>query len=246
MAKGEDMNAWRFLNSNCFAGIFLGCSLIVCGVCIQRSGLIPAARAAAVQKPPEIKMSATTVTDLNKATHTLGKPNAPITVIEFYDEQCPYCQEVAQTVFPVIAGAATEGRIKFIPKLFPLGAIHGHAKKAAEVTFCAGDQGKFWETSQALMGYDDGLDDDGLFDVETKLGLNIPAINTCVASRKHYADMKADMAFGKALGVQGTPTFFIGETAADGNKANGVLFPGDATLFRQQLNAEFKKHHFDL
>jgi protein-disulfide isomerase len=142
-------------------------------------------------------------------THTLG--TGPVVVVEFGDFQCPYCARFATEVFPQVqATLIATGRITFAAMDFPL-PMHPFAKPAAAAVRCAGDQGAYWPASAFAF---DAIKA-GTFSPESlarALHLDGPALSTCAAQ----APEPASLAIGKALGITGTPTFFIGRKTATG------------------------------
>ncbi len=134
-----------------------------------------------------------------------GPRNAPVTIIEFADYQCPYCQKVhpelkqLQQEFP--------GKVAIAFKDFPL-SIHDHAAKAAEASRCAREQGKYWEYHDMLFE-GKGLDKDQLQQYARNLNLDTTSFESCLNSGKEAAGIEKDMAEGKLLGIVQTPGFTI-------------------------------------
>jgi len=148
-----------------------------------------------------------------------GPVDAPVTVIEFSDFQCPFCSRFWDQTLPQIK-QAYEGKVKFVYRDFPLTSIHPYAEKAAEAAECADDQDKFWEyhdllfQNQATLNQQlstDGLD--GVLNTfkgyATRLGLDAGDFNNCLDSGKYAQEVQKDYNDGVAAGVTGTPGFFI-------------------------------------
>ena len=149
----------------------------------------------------------------------LGSADAPITLIEFSDFECPYCKSFMPTLEQIKAEYADE--VKIIFKQFPLNQIHPKAQKAAEASLCAHEQGKFWETHDLYFAEQDRLEIADLEEKAGRLDLDTAAFSACLASGKYVDVVIADSSDGAAVGVNGTPAVFI----------NGRPLPGGAVPF---------------
>jgi len=141
-------------------------------------------------------------------SHMAGNLSAPLTVVEFGDFSCPGCgfsEEAAAQV-----RAQYGGRLRFVFRQFPLGRLHPQSEKAAEASECAAEQGKFWEAVDKFYAKQSDLSVDALKRYAGELGLDQARFDQCLASGETKARIKRDLADGHALGVKGTPTFFIG------------------------------------
>ncbi|HVT57797.1 MAG TPA: thioredoxin domain-containing protein [Thermoanaerobaculia bacterium] len=137
---------------------------------------------------------------------TKGPTNAPVTIVEFSDFQCPYCSRLTPTLEQVMSKYGNKVRIVF--RQFPL-PIHDKAAKAAEAALCANEQGKFWEMHDAMFKDQSGLAVDGLKSKAATLGLNAQSFNSCLDSGKETPAVQADLKAGQQAGVQGTPAMFV-------------------------------------
>jgi protein-disulfide isomerase len=153
---------------------------------------------------------------------TLGDENAPITVAEFADYQCPGCAGFAGTVKPQLDLAYLQtGTAKFVFYDFPLINIHPHAFLAARAARCAQDQGMFWEYHDAIFrnqpAWSRSADAPlGLFeDYAASVGLEATQFRGCLRSDQHALTVSANLRLGELLGVGGTPTVIV--SAGDGN-----------------------------
>jgi protein-disulfide isomerase len=135
-----------------------------------------------------------------------GGKNAPVTVVEFSDFQCPYCRAAETGVKQVRAKYGDQ--VKFVYEDFPLG-FHEHAMDAARAARCAGEQDKFWQYHDALFQDQSKLAVADLKAEAAKLGLDNKKFASCFDKQKPDAAIKASQAQGEALGVNGTPTFFV-------------------------------------
>ncbi len=136
-----------------------------------------------------------------------GPEDAPVTIVEFSDFECPFCLRFHPTLQRVMDDY--EGKVRLVYRQFPLNNIHPNAQKAAEASLCANDQGKFWELHDALFAQPGGLDVPSLKAKAAELGLDTGAFATCLDSGTHAAQVAADVEEGSRLGVSGTPALFI-------------------------------------
>ena len=144
-----------------------------------------------------------------------GPANAPVTIVEFSDFQCPFCSRVNPTLAQVREKYGDKVRIVF--RQFPL-SFHQQAQKAAEASLCAADQGKFWELHDAMFADPQALGVDQLKTKAAGLGVNAEQFNQCLDSGKHAATVQADLKAGSEAGVNGTPAMFI-----NGRFVNGAV-----------------------
>jgi protein-disulfide isomerase len=142
-----------------------------------------------------------------------GPANAPVTIVEFSDFQCPYCQSASPTVAKVLQ---TYGeRIRFVYRHYPL-PNHPAARPAAEASLCAAEQDQFWPYHDRLFANPSQLTNDNLKQHAAELRLDTAKFNECFDGGKHAKEVDVDMAAGNALGVSGTPAFFINGRALTG------------------------------
>ncbi|NKB69653.1 MAG: thioredoxin domain-containing protein [Candidatus Latescibacteria bacterium] len=135
-----------------------------------------------------------------------GPVTAPVVVVEYSDFQCPYCQRAQLAVDQV---ATTYGdRVRIVFRDFPL-AMHQQAHRAAEAGQCAHEQGAFWSYHDLLFTDVRRLREPDLERYAKEAGLDVAAFTQCLASGRYAAAVDLDLASGEALGVSGTPAFFI-------------------------------------
>src|SRR3954453_21422276 len=144
-----------------------------------------------------------------------GPANAPVTIVEFSDFQCPFCSRLTPTLKAVEEKYGNKVRLVF--RQYPL-PFHQNAEKAAEASLCAADQGKFWELHDAMFGNQGELGVDQLKAKAASLGLNADKFNKCLDSGEKAAAIQADIKAGSAAGVSGTPAMFI-----NGRFINGAV-----------------------
>ena len=162
-----------------------------------------------------------------------GNKNAPVTIVEWSDFECPFCVRFyTQTFGKIEEEYINTGKVKFVYRDFPL-SFHQNAQKAAESAECAGEQGKFWEMHNLLFekGVSGGV---GSFKQYAKeIGLDSGEFNDCLDSGKMASEVSKDFSDGQKAGIQGTPGFII----------NGQLVSGAQPFeaFKQIIDAELQK-----
>ena len=156
-----------------------------------------------------------------------GPADAPMTVIEFSDFECPYCRRAQATLQKV--SAVYGDKVRFVFRHYPL-PFHNQAPKASEAAQCAADQGKFWPFHDALFEKGASLLPVDLKKLAGKLALNQANFDACLDSGHHADRVAKDTAVGKGLGISGTPTFFI----------NGIRLVGAVPFeaFKKVMDAE--------
>jgi protein-disulfide isomerase len=135
-----------------------------------------------------------------------GGAKAPVTIIEFSDYQCPFCKRAEQAIDKVMEVYGTKVRLVF--RDFPL-PMHSDARPAAEAANCANAQGKFWEYHQKLFANQSALGEDKLKSYAEAVGLDGAKFAQCLQEKPFRAAIDKDIADGAAVGVSGTPAFFI-------------------------------------
>ncbi len=146
----------------------------------------------------------------------MGSPEAPITIVEYTDYQCPYCLRHATETLPsIISNLVDAGRVRYVLKDFPLDSIHPDARFAAVAARCAGEQDAYWEMHDELFFRQQEWAGQGeqastvYSAIAEELGLDIGEFNACLSSGRHDAAIEANAQEGSRLGVTGTPSFFI-------------------------------------
>ena len=136
-----------------------------------------------------------------------GPADAPVTIVEFADFQCPYCKQILGPLEEVIKNYGD--RVRFVYRQFPIAALHAEAPKAAEASLCASAQGKFWEMHDAMFADPRTLDVPTLKKMARSLGINGSQFDACLDSGEHASEIARDLETGRSLGVTGTPALFI-------------------------------------
>jgi len=142
---------------------------------------------------------------------TLGRPDAPVTLVEFSDYQCPFCQRFFTTTLSALKKHYVDtGKVRYVFRDFPLDQMHPQARKAAEAAHCAGEQGKYWEMHEVLFQNQRALAPPQLAEHARTVGVDGSKFDECLSSGRHAARVERGLAEGAAVGVQGTPTFVVG------------------------------------
>ena len=148
------------------------------------------------------------------ADHAVGDPDAPITIVEYGDYECPDCLNFVPIIRKVRERLGA--RLRFVFRHFPRSNIHPHASFAAEVAEAAADQGKFWEMHEALFAHQKELGDLDLTHLALTLGLELYRFESSRGSDRHRRRINDDYQSGIRSGVSKTPTLFINDRRYDG------------------------------
>lgn len=173
----------------------------------QKSGL------AQVLPEKEPTKSSNTKLEITKSDHIRGNPEAVVTIVEFSDFQCPFCQRFHPTVQQILEDYPNE--VRWVYKHFPLG-FHEQAQPAAEASECAAEQGKFWEFADGLFENQSRLGEGLYKELAQNLGLNTNQFEKCLSSGRYKSHIQADYQQGVKAGVTGTPGSFINGKAVSG------------------------------
>lgn len=159
---------------------------------------------------------------------SIGPANAPITIVEFSDYQCPYCRRWHEQVYQPLLNAYP-GKIRLVYRHLPLTSIHPDAFSAAEASMCANEQNAYWQYHEKLFS-SDALGNSVYVRYAQELDLDMPAFEACLTERKYQESVQSDLDFAVNLGVRSTPTFFI----------NGLAIVGAQPLdiFKQVIDRE--------
>ena len=215
-------------------------SIVLAGVIIAVAILFTGAKPASVpgKQPAQAGNSVATAGDFKALENgpTLGNPDAPVTVVEFADFQCPFCGRFySSTAKSIISSYVKNGQVKFVYHDFAF--LGQESNWAAEASRCAGDQGKFWQYHDYLFEHQNGenagsFTKDHLKSFALELGLNGNQFNDCVDSGKHAQDVANDTETGRKFGVSGTPTSFV-----NGKEISGAQ---PFTAFQTEINNALK------
>jgi protein-disulfide isomerase len=157
---------------------------------------------------------------VSDADWSRGDANAPVTIVEYSDYQCPFCGRFHPTMLQVMADY--KGKVRWIYRHFPL-SFHPNAEPAAEAAECAGEQGKFWEFSDAMFANQDSESPDFYLSTAVKLGVNKAKFQDCVSSKKYSSKIQAQSQGGAAAGVNGTPGSYVIDKNGQVQEIRGAL-----------------------
>ena len=158
------------------------------------------------------------------ADYALGRKDAPVTIVEYTDYQCPYCNRWHVTTFPELKKNYIDtGKVQFIKRDLPL-PFHPNALPAAQAALCAGDQGKFWEMHERLSANPSTLGPETYSRFAQELSLDAAAFQACLAGEKHVAAIRGKEQAAAAAGINGTPSFIVG--TVKGDTLDGVVIVG--------------------
>ncbi|MGK5740074.1 Na+/H+ antiporter NhaA [Micromonospora sp. URMC 103] len=160
--------------------------------------------------------------------HMRGPADAPVTVVEYGDFECPYCGQAE----PVVRELLTEfANIRYVWRHLPLTEVHPHAQLAAEAAEAAGEQGAFWQMHDLLFKHQDALGNTDVLRYAQQLGLDLDRFREYLAERRGADRIMEDMDSADLSGVSGTPTFFI-----NGRRHHGAY---DITALSAAVQAAF-------
>lgn len=146
--------------------------------------------------------------------HVLGLADAPVTVIEYGDYECPYCRGAARDVHLLLDHYPET--VRFVFRNFPIPQLHPHAEQAAEAAEAAASQGKFWEMYKLLLQPSSGLDIDSLHSYAVQVGLDVARFGRDLASDAYAGRIESDIREGIRNGVNATPKFYVNGKRLDG------------------------------
>jgi len=191
-------------------------------ILLTRHGSLPAV------KPPSNKTVQAHL--VRPDTHFYGNPQAPVTVVEFGDFECPACRVAEQSAAKIREHFGN--KIRFAFRQFPLQGLHPQSEKAAEASECAAQQGKFWQAVDLFYQHQSDLSMPSLNRYAGELGLKSREFVGCLQKGKMVSRVAQDIRDGEALGVHATPTFFI-----DGQMIVGpIAYPQFEQLVQNELN----------
>ena len=156
------------------------------------------------------------------------KDDCKITVIEYSEFQCPFCEKILPTVRQLMS--EYKGKVRWIVRDFPLG-FHKRARPAAAAAHCAKDQDKYWQMYEELFKNQRKLEDSDLTKYAKNIGLNMKKYDKCISSGVKMSDIEENYRSGEQLGVTGTPAFFV-----NGRRLSGALPYGEfKKIFKEEL-----------
>lgn len=154
-----------------------------------------------------------------------GDMNAPITIVEFSDYQCPYCRKFHSQVLPKIEEEYIKtGKVRYVFRDFPLN-FHKLAIPASVAANCAGEQDKYWLMNDFLFDNPQKLDNESVLEAAKTMDLDYAKFEACMKDNDHEAEINKDMEAGRGYGVRGTPSIFLGKSEK-GKEFTGLYLRG--------------------
>jgi Na+/H+ antiporter NhaA len=178
------------------------------------------ARLPAEMRARQLGAIAETIVDLAddidpERDHIRGHPDAPVTLVQYGDFECPYCGHAAPVIDKLLDHLGDQ--LRYVFRHLPLADVHPNAQIAAEAAEAAGAQGAFWEMHDRLLTHQNALAPSDLYRDASDLGLDLDQFSEDLRRRRHAARIAEDVQSADASGVSGTPTFFV-----NGRRHRGV------------------------
>jgi protein-disulfide isomerase len=166
----------------------------------------------------------------NTGAPTLGAAGAPVTVVEFSDFQCPYCQGFA----PILKRIEQQygDKVLIVYRQYPIPSLHPNAFKAAEASLCANEQGKFWDLHDVMFAEQQQLSVSDLKEKARRLGMNSKKFDGCLDSGRYVEQVQNDQKDGLRAGINGTPAVFVNGIQVEGG---AVPFETIASIINREL-----------
>jgi protein-disulfide isomerase len=172
-----------------------------------------------LEAPEKVQMS------VESTWLSLGRDDAPITLVEFADYECPFCKGFHTGTYAELKKNYIDtGKMRFVSRDLPL-EFHSTASKAAEAARCAGDQAKYWELRDALLANPSAPNDDVIKKAAENLSIEMRIFHACLDSNKYRDQVQEDAAEAAILHINGTPSFVLGRTSRD--KLDGIVLVGN-------------------
>ncbi len=159
-------------------------------------------------------MTEPTAPVLTERDHVVGPVDAPVTVLEYGDYECPYCRGAFRDVHRMLD--EYPGKIRFAFRNFPIKQVHPHAEQAAEAAEAAAAQGRFWPMYELLLQPYAQLDTDALVSYADRIGLDVPRFLEDITDQRYARKIHDDMQEGLRNGVNQTPKFYVNGQRVDG------------------------------
>jgi protein-disulfide isomerase len=221
-----------------YKSLYVPVSILLAGFIIAGGIYLSGNRGGSASPSPVAKKTAPTQQARGNSTsfrpisadeHMLGNPNAPITILEYSDTECPFCKRFETTMQSIIDTYGKTGQVAWVYRHFPLDSIHPKTRKEAEATECANEIGGnkgFWDMLNQIYTNtpsNNGLDASLLPTFAKAVGLDVTKFNTCLASGKYAAKVQADSQDGLSAGAQGTPySIMVLKTALTSTQESAV------------------------
>jgi protein-disulfide isomerase len=165
----------------------------------------------------------------------IGSKDAPLTMVEFTDFQCPFCRQFYATTFAELKKNYIDtGKMRFYSRDMPLD-FHPNAMRAAEAGRCAAAQGKYWPMRDLMAANPEKLDLENLVADAGSLKLNVQTFRACVESEKDKNSVQTDVMEALKIGADGTPAFVVGKSTPDGVDGEVIVGAMPYGTFEEKL-----------
>ena len=172
----------------------------------------------------------------------MGAADAPVTLVEFTDYECPYCVRFTKTTFEQLkADYIDAGKLRLVVKDMPL-AMHANARKAAQASHCAGEQDAYWPMHKTLFENAKQLDEARLPSYAAQLSLDAKEFAACMGSERYLAAISSDVLEANRAGISGTPSFILGASTGDTVRGNILKGARPFDIFKEQIDALLAEH----
>jgi protein-disulfide isomerase len=189
--------------------------------------IAPSAAAAPASDKVQMKMAS--------GWHWMGRDDAPVTIVEFTDYQCPFCRKYHTETFAQLKKDYIDtGKVRFVSRDLPLG-FHANAEKAAEAAWCAGEQNKYWQLRDTMIDNSSDLSPDAIVRYAQTDGLDMASFKACAQAEKYKTEIQKDMADAGTVGISATPSFVIGKTAKDAIDGDRVVGAVPVAVFEGEI-----------
>jgi protein-disulfide isomerase len=168
----------------------------------------------------------------------LGSKDAPVTVVEFSDYQCPFCQRFHMQVYGDLKKDFIDtGKVRFYSRDLPIDQLHPNATRAAQAARCAGDQGQFWALRDIMSSHPEALDLNSLVADASAVKINPDTFRKCVETEKYKEAVKGDLLEAMKIGADGTPSFVVGKSTPDGVDGELIVGAQPYTVFQDKFKS---------
>jgi len=167
----------------------------------------------------------------------LGSKDAPLTIVEFTDYQCPFCQRFHVTTFNDLKKNYIDtGKVRFYSRDLPLD-FHANAMRAAQAGRCAAEQNQFWGLREVMSANPDKLDLEHIIGFGSELKMDVGALRKCITDEKHKTAVQSDVMEAMRIGATGTPAFVIGKSTPEGVDGELMLGAMPIMSFEEKMKA---------
>ena len=168
----------------------------------------------------------------------LGSKDAPVTMVEFSDYQCPFCQRFHMQVYNEIKKDFIDtGKVRFYSRDLPIDQLHPNAMRAAEAARCAGEQGQFWAIRDIMSSHPESLDMASLVADAGLVKIDANKFKTCVETGKYKEAVQSDLLEAMKIGADGTPSFVVGKSTPDGVDGELIVGAQPYLLFQDKFKS---------